>query len=227
VNTPVPASTEGVIARNADLEVDADGAISGTLRLDIEGQEGALLRKEKHREDEVGRTKDIEGQVKEWLPLGASFEITKVANWDDNTQPVHIEGTVKLPSFGSAAARRMIMPLELFQTPQIASFTPEKRANAVYFHYPFEEIDDIKLRMPAGYKAGSLPPDRKLNLGAVAYDISVTGQDSAVEVKRHLVVSGVLFTKDEYATLRRFFGTVKTDDNAQMVLQNAQSAKNN
>jgi predicted transcriptional regulator len=72
-----------------------------------------------------------------------------------------------------------------------------------------------------------LPPDRKINLGAVSYDISTVAQNGAVEVKRNLTVNGVVFTKEEYPTLRRFFGIVKTNDNTQMVLQNAASAKNN
>lgn len=227
VDTPFPVSTDGVLSRTADIQVTADGSISGTLQVDVQGQEAGLLREEKRTEDEVGRTKDIESEVKGWLPVNATFEITKLSNWEDNTQAVHIEGTLKIPSLGSSAGRRMIMPLELFGTPQMASFTPEKRVNVVYFHYPFEEIDDIKLHLQAGYKAGSLPPDRKINLGAVSYEISAAGQDSTVEVKRHLVVSGVLFTKEQYGVLRSFFGTVKTNDNAQMVLQDAQSAKNN
>jgi hypothetical protein len=119
------------------------------------------------------------------------------------------------------------MPIEIFQPTQTSAFAPEKRINPVYFHYPYEEIDDIKLRVPAGYKAESLPPDRNVNLGAVTYQITATAQGNSVEVKRHLVEKGVIFTKDDYATLRRFFGTVKTNDNAQMVLQNATSAKNN
>lgn len=107
------------------------------------------------------------------------------------------------------------------------SFAAEKRVNVVYIRYPYEEVDDIKLRMPAGYKAESLPPERRVDLGAVTYDISAAAQDSGVEVKRHLAMKGVIFSKDDYPTLRRFFGTVKTNDNTQMVLRNVQSAKTN
>jgi hypothetical protein len=121
----------------------------------------------------------------------------------------------------------MLIPLEIFQSSQMSSFASEKRVNVVYLRYPYEEIDDIKLRVPAGYKAESLPPERKIDLGAVTYEISTAAQDSGVEVKRHLVMKGVIFSKDDYPTLRRFFGMVKTNDDAQMVLQNAQSAKTN
>jgi hypothetical protein len=227
VNTPNAVPSDSTMVRTADLELKDDGSISGSLRVDLGGQRAALLREEKIKEDEAGRTKDLENEVKSWLPASATFDITKIANWDDVDQPIHIEATVSIPSFAMGAAQRMVMPLEMFQMSQTADFATEKRVNPVYFHFPYEESDDIKLHLPAGYKAESLPADRKVNLGAVTYDISSSIQDGAVEVKRHLAVNGVLFSKDEYPTLRRFFGTVKANDNAQMVLQNGASAKNN
>lgn len=227
INTPNPAPSEARMVRAGDFDLKEDGSIAGTVRLDFEGQRGALLREQKRKEDDTGRTKDLENEVKAWLPAGATFEITKIANWDKQDQPVHVEATVKIPSFAMSAAQRMVIPLEMFQMSQTAEFASEKRVNAIYFEYPYEESDDIKLHLPAGYKAESLPPDRKVDLGAVSYDISAASQDGAVEVKRHLAVNGVVFTQDEYPTLRRFFGVVKTDDNTQMVLQNAASAKNN
>jgi hypothetical protein len=226
VTTPSAGPSDATLARSVDLDFKEDGSISGTVRVDMKGQRAALLREEKRKEDDTGRTKDLETDIKSWLPSGSTLEITKIANWDNTDQPIHIEATLAIPSFAMGAGQRMVMPIEMFQMSQMAEFAPEKRVNPIYFHYPFEEADDIKLRLPAGYKAESLPPDRKINLGAVSYEISAAAQDGTVEIKRDLIVNSVLFTKEEYPTLRRFFGTVKTNDNTQMVLQNAQSAHN-
>jgi len=119
------------------------------------------------------------------------------------------------------------MPLEIFQVSQMRDFASEKRSNAVYFHYPYEELDDIKLRVPSGYKVESMPKPQKVDLGAVSYEITATAQGDTVEMKRHLAEKGLVFSRENYAVLRSFFGTVKTYDNAQMVLQNAPAAKNN
>jgi len=227
ITTPSPVSTDATLVRNADLQLRPDGSIAGTLQVDFEGQRGALIREERRKEDEAGRTKYFEDEIKGWLPLGATFEVSKISNWDVNDQPVRVEGSLTIPSFGSGAQRRMIMPLEIFEPMQTRTFASEKRFNAVYLHYPYEESDDIKLHMPAGYKSESLPADRKVDLGAVTYDISATAQGDSIEVKRHLAVKGLAFSKDEYSVLRRFFGAVKTYDGAQMVLQNAQSAQSN
>ena len=226
VNTPAGKSSDATLVRNADLQVKDDGSIAGTVQIDFAGQRGALMREENWKEDETGRIKLLEDEVKAWLPIGAEFKVTKIADWGNDGLPVHVEGTLSLPSFANSAERRMLMPLEIFQPTQISEFASEKRFNFVYIHYAYEEIDDIKLRMPPGYKVVALPPGRNINLGAVTYQIAATAQDNALEVKRHLVEQGVIFTKEQYPVLRNFFGTVRAGDDAQMVIDDAASAKN-
>ena len=110
---------------------------------------------------------------------------------------------------------------------QMREFASEKRVNAVYFHYPYEEIDDVKLKVPAEFKIESVPPAKQAKPGVVSYEISAAQQGNVVEVKRLLVLDGLAFPVTSYPALRNFFNTVKTDDDAQIVLQNAESAKNN
>lgn len=227
VTTPGPQVTDATIVRDADLALQNDGSISGTLRVDFTGQEGGIIRTSERKEDETGRTKYLEQEIKAWLPVGSTFEISKISDWDSFDQPLHVEGTVKVPSYASTAMQRMLMPLDLFQAANSGAFSTEKRVNAIYFPYPYEEIDDVKMHLPAGYKVDSLPMDKKVNLGAVLYEISATSQGDSAEVKRQLTVKGVMFGKDQYPTLRAFFGVVRTNDTAQMVLANAQSARNN
>ena len=227
VVTPEPASTDASIVRNADLVLSSDGSISGTLQIDFTGQRAALFREEDRREDETGRTKEFEDRIRGWLPVGSTFQLTKLSNWDDVNQPVRVEGTLKVPSYASGALQRMLMPLDPFQAEDLGSFTSQKRVNPIYFPFPYEELDDVKLRLPSGFKAESIPAEKKVDVGAASYSIAVDAQGSTIEVKRHMAMKGVLFSKDAYPALRSFYGTIRTNDDAQMVLQNATSAKNN
>jgi len=227
VRSPDPTPSDATIERKAELELAPDGSLSGTLQVDFTGQRAALIREEKRKEDETGRTKDLEDDIRSWLPAGSEFTVAKIANWDDIEQPIHTEGSVKIPSYAASASQRMLMPLEIFQMTQTREFASEKRSNIVYFHYPYEEKDDIKVHLPAGYHAESLPPDRNVDLKAVSCEITGDAQGDALEIKRHLVVRGLVFPKDDYKTLRTFFGVVKNNDNAQMVLRNATSAQKN
>lgn len=227
VMTPDLEPSEATLVRHADLEVSEDGAAAGEFQVDLTGQRAALIRESDRHEDDTGRKKDLEDEIKDWLPTGASIEITKISNWDDTAQPLHVEGTVKIPGLGSPVGKRMLVPVTLFQAEQGKSFTPEKRVNPIYLHFPYEELDDVTIHVPEGYKIETLPAAQNVNRGAVSYDISASQQKDGVEVKRHLVVNGILFPQTAYPAFRAFFGFVRSNDNAQIVFQGAESAKNN
>ena len=68
-----------------------------------------------------------------------------------------MEGTVKATGLASVAGRRLLMPATIFQSAYTKGFVPAKRVNMIYFHFPFEEIDDVKMRAPTGYKIETTP----------------------------------------------------------------------
>lgn len=226
VDTPNPDSSEATLVRSADLSIQQSGEITGTIQVDFTGQEGALVREGERKEDEGGRTKYFEGAIKRWLPAGSEFDVSKIANWDDTSLPVRVEGKLTIPSFATTATERMLMPIDIFQMAQTSEFSAEKRVNAVYIHYPYEEIDDIRVHLPTGYKMEGVPQPKNLDLKAVSCEISASAQGDTVEIKRHLAERNVLFTKEQYSVLRKFFEIVQTNDNAQMVFHNAESAHN-
>ena len=227
VLTSQSPSTNATIVRHVDLTVDSSMDTSGKIQVDFTGQEGAMRRSENRSEDEAGRKKVLGDEIKGWLPGGATVEITSIANWDDIEKPIHVEGTLKVPSFASAAVQRMLMPLDFFQTTELGYFQSQKRVNEVDFTYAYERIDDLTIHMPAGYKAQAIPDPQKVNPGPISYEISATPQPDGLEVKRHLVINGIRYPKESYLGLRSFFSIVKTNDNAQVMFQAERSAKNN
>ena len=227
VTIPLPTSAEATVVRDADLTIDEDGLATGKLTVDFTGQKAALWREGIHLQDDTGRKKTLEDEIKTWLPAGANFEITKLDNWDKEDMPLRVEGTLKLSAFGSSVGRRILVPATIFIVPENQAFQTTIRHNAVYFRYPNEEIDDIKFHGPAGYKVETVPAAKVLKPGAVVgYEISASQQGTVAEVKRKLVINGLMFPVEYYASLRSFFNTVKSDDEVQIVLQNAESAKN-
>jgi hypothetical protein len=227
VKIPPPPVADANTLRHADLTVDEDGLAVGTIAVDFTGQRGAIRREEQRNEDEIGRRKSLEKEVQGWLPAGSSFEITTVTNWDRNDLPLHVEGKAKIPNLGTVAGHRLLVTEEVFQSAQAKAFEPEKRVNPIYFSYPYEEIDTVKLGAPSGYRIENVPAAVQVKPGPVVYEISASQRDNSVEVKRHLIVNGFMFPVAVYPALRHFFNTVKTDDDSQIVFQNAESAKNN
>jgi hypothetical protein len=227
VSTPSSNPSDATLLRNADLTLSEDGSIAGTLEIEYAGLRGALLRLEKRKEDETGRIKDIEDQTKEWLPVGSTFEISKLENWDNIDMPVRATGSLKISSAASGPLQRLLVPREIFQATQPGLFATQKRVNDIYLQYLYEEMDDIKIHAPSGYTFQATPKDQKIDLGAATYEISVVQQIGVAEVKRHLAMKGGVFGQDQYPRLRAFFGVVKTNDSAQILLQSGPSAQKN
>ena len=227
VTTPFPPSLDTTIVRHANVTIAEDGALAGTMEVDFSGQRGALWRKDLREADDQGRKKSLENDIKRWLPSECSFELTRVTGWDDILVPLHVEGTIKGIGYGNTVGRRMLLPVEFFQATQARTFESEKRTNDIYFHYPYEEQDDVKLYVPPGYKIETFPPAQNVDLGAVKYQISTGAQGDVLEVKRRLVMNLFMVPVTKYAALRSFFGTVKKNDDAEVVLQTAESSKSN
>jgi hypothetical protein len=228
VNIPVSLSSDATIVRHAELAITDEGLASGKLSVDFTGQKAALRREENRLQDDTGRKKNLEDEIKGWLPAGSDFELKSIDNWDKMDQPLHVEGTLKLGNFGSAVGHRMLIPATCFVLTQHKTFESAIRRNAVYFEYPHEEIDTVKFEAPPGFKIETLPAVKpsKPGSGVVSYDLSATQQGNGVEVKRHLVIDGLIFPPEYYAALRSFFNSVKSNDEAQIVFQNAETAKN-
>ena len=227
VTVPLAASADATVVRHAELSIDDEGLAAGKLAVDFTGQRAALWRESTHLQDDRGRRKSLEDEIKSWLPAGSSFELAKIENWDKSDAPLHVEGTMKLPAFASPVGRRMLVPATIFLASQNKAFQSAIRHNAVYFRFPNEEIDEVKFQGPTGYKIETVPAAKAIKPGVVvSYEISASQQGSEVEVKRHLVINGLMIPVEYYASLRSFFNTVKSNDEVQIVLQNAESAKN-
>jgi hypothetical protein len=227
VNVPLPSSADATVVRHADLTIAEDGLATGKLTVDFTGQWAALWRGQIHLQDDTGRKKTLEDEIKTWLPAGSNFELANLDDWDKTDTPLHIEGTMKLPAFGSSVGRRILIPATMFAVPENKAFQTAIRHNAVYFRFPNEEVDEVRFQGPAGYKVETVPPAKTLKPGAVvSYEISASQQGAVAEVKRKLVINGLMFPVEYYSSLRSFFNMVKSNDEVQIVLQNAESAKN-
>ncbi len=115
VKTPAPVASDAHIIRHANMTIDENGLAVGKIEVDFAGQCGAIRRAEERNEDETGRRKSLEDEIKDWLPAGSSFEVTSVTNWDKNDLPLHVEGTAKIPNLGTTAGRRMLVTEAVFQ----------------------------------------------------------------------------------------------------------------
>ena len=79
------------------------------------------------------RKKDLEDELRGWLPTGAIIKLTKSEGWETSEGPLTATFSVEMPSYASAAGKRLLVPAYLFQARQMDAFKHVDRKFPVYF----------------------------------------------------------------------------------------------
>jgi hypothetical protein len=139
---------------------------------------------------------------------------------------LHLAGQLKIPGYATQAGHRTLVPVTIFHAVESGYFAHEKRVNPIYFRYPYTQNDSVTLRLPDGLKIESLPAEAKASPGAgFKFDLKVGQSANALTVDQQLVVGGILYGTDSYSALRNFFNSVKSNDDAQIVLHSVQTSE--
>lgn len=227
VSTPVPKSADAVTERTAKFDLSEDGSLEGVVHVTYSGQPALQRRLENREADEAGRRKELEDEVKGWLPSGASVELKSAGNWEISNWSLDAEFAVKVPPFGTSTGRRLLLPLAIFQAGGTYPFRNAKRIHSIYFHYPYQEVDHISVKLPKGYDVESLPAPRSVEKGFGRYEITRRSEGNVLKLERSLVMESFTFPVQSYSALRIFFDGVRAGDEEQVVLKTVQMARQN
>lgn len=225
VVSPSPRSADALVRREAELEMDPSGTLTGTLRVTFTGYVAQRRRREALDEDDEGRRKNLVDEVKEWLTASAQVTLESVNDWDTYQEPLVAEFRVEIPNLANATGRRMLLPLGVFQSGEKHPFLHARRVHPVYMSYPFQEIDSIRIRLPEGFRVENTPQPRQVAPGFGSYVIQVRAQGNRIELERKLVMEGFYFPVPHYPVLQSFYTMVRTGDEDLVVLQAGELAQ--
>lgn len=225
--TPKPTSKEAITERHAELKLDADGALDGTLTIKFDGQEALSRRLRAIDQDEAQRRKELEDAVQGSLPQGAVVKLISAGAWEGSDAPLTAQFQVQVPNFASKVGQRLIVPLGIFHVKSQNPFVPVRRIHPVAFEYPYEVYDDVILTVPPNTQVESLPPHAVVDRGLCTYESSFEKQGNTLRLKRTLKVQIYYLPVAKYLALRDFFEKVRTSDEQQATLQPQQQALKN
>jgi hypothetical protein len=218
VTAPSAAYDKATIRRTADLAMDGDGNLKGTIAVKFEGGEGLEHRLDEADADEAGKKKDLEDELKTWLPNGANVKLANVDGWEASDGPLTASFNIEIPSYASAAGKRLLVPSYLFQAKQMDAFKHAERKFPVYFPYAFTESDKVNIKIPDGYRIETVPQVQTATIGFAAYQNLVQSDGKQLVTQRLLQVNGIFFKLEQYPDVRDFFGKVRAGDEQQAVL---------
>jgi hypothetical protein len=227
--TPSPGYASASTRRTAVATLDAAGTLKGEITVEFKDQEALQRRLDAIDTDEAGRNRDIEAEVRDWLPSGASIKLTSAQGWDGTDAPLVAHFSLEFPAYASAAGKRLLMPAFLFQAKQGDAFKHAERKYPVYFPYAFSEFDNVTFNLPSGFSPESVPGKQDADLAVtvkehgparVASFQSIGQFDGAhLVTQRALLFNGVYIPVEMYPDTKTFFNKVQAADEQQSVLQ--------
>lgn len=218
VRTTIPSSTNTGAERKAELKLDGDGALAGTLTLKYSGLDALSWRLALINKDEVGRKKEFEDLVKGWLPAGSTVEIIGITNHEAVNEPLLVNTRIQVGQLTSRAGRRMLLPAGIFQSMGKNPFQSASRVHPVYFRHPYRTLDDVRIELPPEFSVESLPARKSEKITVLSFDATYEKQEHALRFVRKLEVGGYYFETYSFSILRNFFTALRAADEQQVVL---------
>jgi hypothetical protein len=218
VTAPAAGYDKATIRRNAEMVLDGDGNLKGTITVKFEGGDALEHRLDELATDEAGRKKDLEDELQGWLPTGAILKLTKSEGWDTSDGPLTAIFSVDMPGYASTAGKRLLVPAYLFQARQMDAFKHVDRKFPVYFPYAFGEVDRVNIKIPGEYTLENVPKQQTERLGYAGYQNLAQFDGKQLVTQRVLQVNGIFFRLEQYPEVKDFFGKVQAGDEQQAVL---------
>jgi len=228
VYTPPNLTKDAITAHAAELTVDANGGVTGTVKILMNGPAALYWRQLSLTTDPDEMKKRFSESLHEALPQGISGEVTGFQGME--TSAGYLSAGVKVSGrLGSATGKRLILPGFFFSAGAHTQFVAEeKREAAVDLHYAEQVIDDVVYHLPAGFAVESAPQAVQLPWPDHAALVVKTAPGAGtIDIKHIFARAFVLLDAKEYPALRDYYQKIATNDQQQLVLAPAAGATGN
>jgi hypothetical protein len=218
IRSLAPTSGQARTERRADLTLTETGDLEGKLTVTYADMEGARLRREEHLGDETERKSYLENMVKGYIPAASEVKLKNQPDWNNSAVPLVVEFNIKVPGWASGAGRHVVVPVGLFSAQEKHVFDHAQRVYPIYVEYPYSEVDDINIQIPAGWQVSSLPPGWQFPGHVATYSLKAESNKEKLHLARTLTIDFTYMEAKYYAALRDYFQEIKTTDDQQIVL---------
>ena len=208
-----------VTTRTATVKLAPDGTVEGTVHISYAGQEALQRRLELYVQDDAGRRKALEDEIKSVLPPSATVTVTHSDPWESSEEDLRVDATFTVPDFASVAGHRLVFPLAVFHSTRTNPFKAEKRNYPIYFDYAYQATDAITWQFPEGFHVEGLPTPQFYQNNFYKYQIKLTTTPSGLEFHRSSTLNGFVFDAGSYRMLKTMYDTTIRSDTEPAILQ--------
>jgi hypothetical protein len=225
--TPEGAYTNSKTVRVAQLTMDENGEVEGTVKVGYTGDPALAWRQRALTQDEDEVKKEIEEGMRDMLPGGLTVTLDKALDLDDPTKQLVTSFQVHGP-LATTTSKRLFVPMEIFEAQERPLFAEAKRETPIYFHYGYQDVDQVSLTYPASMEVESAPKLEEVKMR----DLALAREGSSVKgntitMVRTFAMGPIIFKVEEYDELRSFYAKVNHKDQEQAILKAGTHAAGN
>jgi hypothetical protein len=205
--------------RVANLDMDEKGEITGKIDLAFTGSTALHWRHVALRGDDEGLKDELRKMLEEMIPRSLEVKVEEVKNVQAYEEPLQVSYQVK-GTLGTATGKRLLMPVDLFESNSVAKFSDSKRETAVDFQYPQTILDALRVNFHKGFEVEAAPKEDKYDIPKRAlYVVKVETTPTSFTTRRNYTMGDFLFSSAEYPGLRTFYTQMETKDKESIVLK--------
>jgi hypothetical protein len=219
VYTPPNNIKDAITAHAADLTLDAQGAITGTVKILMNGPAALRYRQLNLTADSDEVKKQFNESLHELLPQGITGEVASLSGLE--TSSGYLSAVVKVSGqIGAVTGKRLLLPGFFFSTGAHTQFVAEeKRIAPIDVHYAEQVIDDTVYHLPAGFAVESAPAPAQLPWPEHAtLVVKATPAAGSIDIRHTFARAFVLLDPKEYPALREYYQKLAATDQQQLVL---------
>ncbi|MEN3334432.1 MAG: hypothetical protein V7641_3797 [Blastocatellia bacterium] len=213
VDIPVSDATASAIERQVNAAINGDGQVDAQVEMRLTGQRALAFRNETLDATQDEQRQRLAAAVRNTLPIATLDDSSVVlANPRILAAPVAAAYRFSAPQFATRTEKRLLVRPALLSRRDEGLLTAPRRANNVYFDFPWSESERVVIDAPDGFLAEALPGAIEIDIGAARYRASFTGDGRRVIYERRLIINAINFTVEQYDTVREFFNRVLQAD---------------
>ncbi len=201
-----------------NLTLNTEGVLSGNLNLTETGYYALNVKK---NVKELGAEKYLQNRLKNLISDG-KMDGAQFENPENLSDETPLKGKVNVTTTAYVTQtddKVFISPMLCFGTEE-NPFTDEERKFEIDYGNPRDEMYQLSLTIPDGYKAEELPKSVRIAMpdGSARVEYSIAAMGNKISLSTKLSIKKPTFYTDEYPLLKELYTTLVAKAGEQIVL---------
>jgi hypothetical protein len=214
VRTQLSTPEKSVEKRSATLALDADGTLEGDATIEYTGHLAMIKKEENDDDSQEQREASLRELIKAHLSTAEVTNI-KIENVTDPAKPFVYRFHIRVPGYAERTGKRLFLQPAFFEKGEPTLFSASARKHQVYFHYTWQEEDDVTISLPPGFSLDSPDapaPFKVSDVAAYGVKMQVLGKNEKLVFHRSWMFNALIFPQTSYAGVKQVFDMLHTGD---------------